>query len=113
MSEEPPERNQKFQRQRANQSVELTELADARLQRALKKLIAPDSILGAGHLWAVSKHWNEEKYPNQRVLLLPVDGYIFAVPFVEDKDCFSLKTAFPSRKLTKQYRKELEENEKE
>lgn len=47
-------------------------------------------ILGSGHLWAVSKNSNEEKYPNQRVLLVPFDGYIYAVPFVEDKDCFNM-----------------------
>lgn len=70
-------------------------------------------LLGAGHVWAVSKHWNTKKYPNQRVFLVPVDGYIYAVPFVEDKECIFLKTAFPSRKLTKRYRKELDENEKE
>ena len=70
-------------------------------------------LLGAGHLWTISKHWNEANYPNQRVFLVPIDGYIYAVPFVENKDCYFLKTAFRSRKLTKQYRKELEENEKE
>ena len=70
-------------------------------------------LLGAGHLWAISKHWNETKYPNQRIFLVPIDGYIYAVPFVERKNCYFLKTAFPSRKLTKEYRKELEENEKE
>ena len=68
-------------------------------------------LLGAGHLWAVSKHWNEQKYLNQRVFLVPIEGYIYAVPFVRDRDGFFLKTAFPSRKLTKQYRKELEKNE--
>jgi uncharacterized DUF497 family protein len=70
-------------------------------------------LLGAGHIWAVYKNWNEEKYPDQRDFLLPVDGYIYAIPFVENKECIFLKTAFPSRKLAKRYGKELEENEKE
>jgi uncharacterized DUF497 family protein len=69
-------------------------------------------LLGSGKLWAVSKHWNPEKYPNQRIFLVPIDGYIFAVPFVRNEECYFLKTAFPSRKLTRQYRKELEEDEK-
>ena len=43
-------------------------------------------LLGSGRLWKVSRHWNEEKYPRQRVFLIPVDDYIYAVPFVEDED---------------------------
>jgi len=65
-------------------------------------------LLGSGFLWKVTKHWNEEKYPNQLVFLVPIDGYIHAVPFVKDESTFFLKTAFPSRKLTKLYKKELE-----
>jgi uncharacterized DUF497 family protein len=65
-------------------------------------------LLGSGFLWKVTKHWNEKKYPNQRVFLLPIDGYVHAVPFVKEKNIFFLKTAFPSRKLTKQFKKELE-----
>lgn len=63
-------------------------------------------LLGEGRLWAVTKHWNPEKYPNQRIFLIPIDDRIFAVPFIQDKESFFLKTAFPSRKLTKQYREE-------
>ena len=69
-------------------------------------------LLGSGHLWAVTDHWNQRKYPKQRVFLVPVDGYIYAVPFVEEDDVIFLKTAFPSRKLTKQYQQE-KENEQE
>lgn len=68
-------------------------------------------LLGSGHLWRVSKHWNEEKYPLQRIFLVLIDGYIYAVPFIQEKDMVFLKTAFPSRKLTKLYRKELEDNQ--
>ena len=70
-------------------------------------------LLGNGQLWAVSKHWNTRKYPNQRVFLVPIDGYIYAVPFLEKGDVFFLKTAFRSRKLTKQYQQEQKRNEKE
>ena len=62
--------------------------------------------LGEGHLWAVTKHWNPTKYPNQRIFLIPIGGQIFAVPFVQENDTFFLKTAFASRKMTKRYREE-------
>ena len=63
-------------------------------------------LLGTGILWAVTKHWNTEKYPNQRIFLIPIDGQIIAVTFVQDKEKIFLKTAFPSRKMTKLYREE-------
>ncbi len=41
--------------------------------------------------------------PNQKIYILAIENYAFIVPFVEnDKEIF-LKTAFPSRKYTKQY----------
>ncbi len=71
-------------------------------------------LLASGQVWAVSKHWKEERYPGQRIFLVPIDGYIYAIPYVTDGDVYLLKTAFPSRKLTKQYKREIEnENEKE
>lgn len=69
--------------------------------------------LGTGHLWAVTRHWNRRKYLNQRVFLVLIGDYIYAVPFVEEGGVFFLKTAFPSRKLTKRYHEEMEKNEKE
>ena len=63
-------------------------------------------FLGAGLLWKVTGHWNPEKYPNQSIFLLPIDGYIFAVAFVREGEVFFLKTAFPSRKLTRIYQAE-------
>lgn len=67
----------------------------------------------ARQVWAVSRHWNEERYPGQRIFLVPIDGYIYAIPYVKDGDVYFLKTAFPSRKLTKQYKREIEsENER-
>ncbi len=63
-------------------------------------------LLGEGCLWAVTKHWNPGKYPNQRIFLIPIDGRIIAVPFIQDKETIFLKTAFPSRKMTKLYRQE-------
>ena len=57
-----------------------------------------------GHLLDVVDHPNVEKYKNQKVLIVDVEGYAICVPFVEEPngDLF-LKTLFPSRKQTKQF----------
>ena len=49
------------------------------------------------------EHPNKEKYPNQRVFVLDIDGYVYLVPYVEDRNEIFLKTVIPSRKATKQY----------
>ena len=68
-------------------------------------------LLAAGKLWKTADHPNPEKYPNQRVFLVPIDGYIFFVPFVMENETIFLKTAFPHRKATRDYLKEIIENE--
>lgn len=42
-------------------------------------------------------------YENQRILIIDIEGYIVLAPFVEDEEKIFLKTAFKSRKATKQY----------
>ena len=49
------------------------------------------------------EHSNPEKYSNQRIFVLEIDGYVYLVPYVEDKKEIFLKTIIPSRKATKQY----------
>lgn len=45
------------------------------------------------------------KKPNQKVFVVEVNDYIYAVPFVVDKNSnIVLKTIYPSRKLHKKYR---------
>jgi hypothetical protein len=57
-----------------------------------------------GHLLNVLEHPNAEKYENQIILLVEIEGYAFCVPCVPgDKGNYFLKTAFPSRRYTKQY----------
>ena len=53
------------------------------------------------------KHPNSEKYPNQRIFVLDIDGYIHLVPYVEDRNKIFLKTVIPSRKATKKYLGEI------
>jgi hypothetical protein len=51
------------------------------------------------------------KRPGQSLFILPVKGYIHAVPFVFDEDNnIVLKTAFPSRKFHKKYGQKIDEN---
>ncbi len=48
-------------------------------------------------------HPNKKKYPNQKILIVDVDGYAYLVPWVIDKNEYFLKTIIPSRKATKKY----------
>jgi uncharacterized DUF497 family protein len=40
-------------------------------------------------------------HPNQKMYVLEIDGYAIIVPYVEKNNEIILKTAFPSRKYTK------------
>ena len=51
------------------------------------------------------KHPNKDKYPNQWMYIVEVDGYAYAVPFVEHNGNIFLKTIIPSRKFTRKYLK--------
>jgi len=50
-------------------------------------------------------HPNQEKYPNQLILVVALDGYVYLVPFVEENSYLFLKTIIPSRKATRDYLK--------
>ena len=67
------------------------------------------TLLAAGKVWKVMDHPNPHAYPNQRVFLVPINNYIYFVPFVLEEDVIFLKTAFPHRKATKQYLKEKQD----
>ena len=60
----------------------------------------------------VLEHLNKEQYPDQRIFVVDVEGYVYLVPFVETEDSVFLKTIIPSRKMTKKYLKG-EQNEAE
>jgi hypothetical protein len=50
---------------------------------------------------------------NQNIFVIELDRYIYAVPFVIDKNSnIVLKTAYPSRKLQKKYRGGKDEKKK-
>lgn len=57
-----------------------------------------------GRLLDVVDHPNQKKYPDQKIMILEIDDYAYAVPFVEEsEDCYFLKTVFPNRDATKEY----------
>jgi hypothetical protein len=56
-----------------------------------------------GRLLDVIPHHNLEKYPNQKLFIVRIQGYIYYVPFVEDKEKIFLKNIVPSRKYQKKY----------
>ena len=56
-----------------------------------------------GDLLDILKHPNQERYPNQQLLVIEINGYVYLVPFVEDENGRFLKTIIPSRKATRDY----------
>lgn len=57
----------------------------------------------AGDEVDVLEHPNRDRYPNQKISLVLIEGYAYLVPFVESVTEIFLKTIIPSRKATKQY----------
>jgi hypothetical protein len=43
------------------------------------------------------------RFPRQRMFVVEIAGYAYAVPYVESDDEIFLKTLFPSRRLTRRY----------
>lgn len=54
-----------------------------------------------GNLLDIVPHFNLEKYPNQKLLILDIQDYTYYVPFVEDDEKVFLKNIIPSRKYHK------------
>ena len=48
-------------------------------------------------------HHNKKKYPDQSILIIEINEYVYLVPVLEEDDLLVLKTVFPSRKFTKIY----------
>ncbi|MBF0377330.1 MAG: BrnT family toxin [Desulfamplus sp.] len=56
-----------------------------------------------GYLLDDLAHPNQEKYPEQRIMIIKVKDYAFIVPYVENEDGVFLKTVIPNRKATREY----------
>jgi len=48
-------------------------------------------------------HHNQKKYPNQFIMLILVENYVYQVPFEFCDGYIELKTLFASRKFTRKY----------
>lgn len=64
--------------------------------------------LARGDVWKVADHPDQEAYPGQRIYFVKVEEYVCLVPHVMEKDYIFLKTIIPSRKATKEYKREQE-----
>jgi len=60
-------------------------------------------IINSGGLIDIIDHPNQEKYPNQKLLIVNINGYIWVVPAERRGNRLRLITAYPSRKWTKVY----------
>jgi hypothetical protein len=79
--------------------IRWSQLKSERLKRT--RGVSFEEII-ASKLIDVRRHPHNE---NQKILIYKYKGYIWAVPFVMDGDTVFLKTIYPSRKLTKLYKK--------
>lgn len=61
-------------------------------------------ILKLKHILADIPHHNQVQYPHQRIFILKLHGYVYAVPYVKTKGGIFLKTIYPNRKLNTKYR---------
>ena len=56
-----------------------------------------------GQILDILTHPNDEKYPDQMIMIVECNQYGYLVPYVETDDEIFLKTIIPSRKATKKY----------
>ncbi len=56
-----------------------------------------------GDVLDVIKHPNAALYPEQKIIVINIEGYVHLVPYVKEKGIRFLKTIIPSRKATKEY----------
>ncbi len=59
--------------------------------------------IGAGDEVDLITHPNKQRFPNQKISVVLIEGYAYLVPFVETESEVLLKTIIPSRKATKKY----------
>lgn len=57
-----------------------------------------DSINQKGILLNID-HPNKDKYPNQKIFVIDIDGYAYCVPYFIKDNKYFMKTIFPSRKF--------------
>ena len=64
------------------------------------------AVLEANQILDILEHPNQTKYPGQKIYVLPLNNYVYFVPFEEiDEHTIHLKTIFANRKAKKHYMK--------
>lgn len=64
-----------------------------------------------GDLLDILEQPSPDRYAGQRIFVVQRDDYAYLVPFVEDEHTVFTKTIIPSRKATKQYLREVSDDE--
>lgn len=62
-------------------------------------------LIESGKILSVKSHHNQKQYPNQHIIEINADEYIYIVPCVITGNKIFLKTIYPSRKANKSYKK--------
>jgi uncharacterized DUF497 family protein len=62
--------------------------------------------IGRGDIWQITDHPDQSQYPGQQFFFVIVNDYVHIVPFETQGDTIWLVTIIPSRKATREYRKE-------
>ena len=55
-----------------------------------------------------TEHHNKARYPNQKIIILAYQDYVYMIPYVKEGDIYFLKTIIPSRKAKKIFKSILE-----
>ncbi len=66
-------------------------------------------LIESGAMRHVRNHPNQQKYPKQKMYIVEINGYAYVVPFLDEDGVIRLKTAYPSRKATRQHVKRRNE----
>ena len=56
-----------------------------------------------GGVLDIIRHPKGDRYPDQNIIVLNIDGYVWLVPNVKTRGVRFLKTIIPSRKATREY----------
>ena len=62
--------------------------------------------IGQGAEVDVFEHPNQERYPDQKISVVLIEGCAYLVPYIESETEIFLKTIIPSRKATQKYVRE-------
>ena len=60
--------------------------------------------ISEGRVLEDTPHPNSEKYPNQFIFVVKMNGYCYLVPYVQNTNTIFFKTIIPSRKMMKKYK---------